>query len=280
MTYQQPDGTWDSTLSAREFAAVTGVGFEPVGQVMGTAVFHLGDTGAWGCPGAWTAAGGPSGPSSPSSPSLAPLTRAVSAARRLALSRAVAECRALGGDGIVAVRLVSREHRGEATEFTVIGTAVRARSRVRPRQPFTSHLGGQDLARLLHGGWVPTGLAFGVSLAIRHDDWRASRLAGRRFVGNQEVDGYTRLTDHVRQDARARLALDARKHGGGAGDGVVVDEVGLRLRRTECLGSEGGSARDVIAEAVFVGTSITRFGRSRRPAAAGPPTIMRLEREH
>ncbi|MFJ3878893.1 heavy metal-binding domain-containing protein [Streptomyces sp. NPDC090077] len=278
MTYQQADSTWDSTLSAREFAAVTDVGFEPVGQVMGTAVFYLGNTGAWGCPGAWTAAGGPSGPSSPWSPSLTPLTRAVHAARRLAVSRAVAECGTLGGDGIVSVRLAERPFSLDATEFTVTGTAVRARSRVRPRQPFTSHLGGQDFARLLRSGWVPTALAFGVSHAIRHDDWRAAGPLVRRFADNQEVDGHTRLIAHVRQDARTRLALDAREHGGGS-DGVVVDEADLRLRRTECPDSSG-TARDLIAEAVFTGTSITRFGRGRRPATAGPLTIMRLEREY
>ncbi|MEU9720582.1 heavy metal-binding domain-containing protein [Streptomyces sp. NPDC047976] len=280
MTRQLADGPWDSTLSTGEFAAVAGVGFEPVGQVLGTAVFNLGNTGAWACPGAWTTAGGPS---SPWDPSLAPLAKAVHAARRLAVARAVAECRTLHGDGIVGVRLTADPFPAGGTEFTAIGTAVRAvQSRIRPRQPFASHLGGQDFARLLHAGWVPTGLAFGVSLAIRHDDWRASGLTGRRrFAGNQEVDGHTRLLGHVRREARARLALDARRHGGGdgvVGDGVVGDDICLDVRETECPGS--GSARDLIAEAVFVGTSIARFGRSGRPATTGPLTIMRLEREH
>ncbi len=43
-------GTWDSALSVEEFAAVKGVGFEPVGQVLGTAVFTIGYTGLWGSP--------------------------------------------------------------------------------------------------------------------------------------------------------------------------------------------------------------------------------------
>ncbi|GLX22873.1 heavy metal-binding domain-containing protein [Streptomyces lavendulae] len=275
MTRQLTDDPWDSTLSPGEFTAVAGVGFEPVGQVLGTAVFNLGNTGAWACPGAWTTTGGPS---APWTPSLAPLTKAVHAARRLAVARAVAECRALHGDGIVAVRLISAPFPAGGTEFTAIGTAVRARSRVHPRQPFASHLGGQDFARLLRAGWVPTGLAFGASLAIRHDDWRGSGLTGRRrFAGNQEVDGHTRLLTHVRREARARLALDARRHGGG--DGIVVDDVSLDIRESECPDS-GTATRDLIAEAVFVGTSLARFGRSRRPATTGPLTIMRLEREH
>ena len=33
-----PGGTWGSALTCREFTAVRGVGFEPVGQVFGAAV--------------------------------------------------------------------------------------------------------------------------------------------------------------------------------------------------------------------------------------------------
>ncbi|WP_266913789.1 heavy metal-binding domain-containing protein [Streptomyces sp. NBC_00086] len=265
--------TWDSALSSEEFAAIKGVGFEPVGQVLGTAVFNIGYTGVWGCPGAWSVAGGAKVPSSMWASSLSQLVRTMYSARRLALARAVAECRALGGDGIVGVDLRVGEFPAGGLEFTVLGTAVRARSRIRPRLPFTSHLSGQAFAALVHAGWVPTGLAFGIALETRHDDWRTSRLASWA-AGNQEVDGYTQLINHVRQDARKQLALDAAKHGG---DGLVVDEMELRVRESEC--PVYGNSRDLIAEAVFVGTSIARFGRSERPAGPKPLTIMRLERE-
>lgn len=253
--------------------AIEGVGFEPVGHVFGTAVFNIGYTGEWGCPGAWLATGDAKAPSSMWTSSLAPLVRTMYAARRLALARAVAECRALGGDGIVGVRLRISEFPAGVLEFTVQGTAVRARSRIRPRLPFTSHLSGQDFAKLLHAGWVPTGLAFGISLAIRHDDWRTFRRT-RWTAGNQEVDGHTLLVNHVRRGARTQLALDAAKHGG---DGVVVDDMELTMSESECPAF--GYARDLRAEAVFVGTSIARFGRSERPAGPPPLTIMRLERE-
>ncbi|MGV9268613.1 heavy metal-binding domain-containing protein [Kitasatospora sp. NPDC003701] len=265
--------TWDSALSSEEFAAVKGAGFDPVGQVLGTAVFTIGYTGVWGCPGAWSTEGGRKAPSSAWDSSFAPLVRTLYAARRLALGRAVAECRALGGDGIVGVGLRVDEFPAGGLEFTASGTAVRARSRVRPRLPFTSHLGGQDFAKLIHTGWVPTGLAFGIALATRHDDWRTSRRT-RWTAGNQEVDGYTQLISHVRHDARNQLALDAATHGG---DGVVVDEVELTVSESECPGL--GYSRDLSAEAVLVGTCIARFGRSEQPSGPGPLTIMRLERE-
>jgi uncharacterized protein YbjQ (UPF0145 family) len=263
-------GTWNSALSAQEFASVRGAGFEPVGQVLGTTVLNLGYSGAWGCPGTWELAPSASAWKS----SYAPLVRAMYSARRLALSRAVTECGALGGDGIVGVRLRIGEFPAGGLEFTVLGTAVRAaRSRIRPRTPFTSHLSGQDFAKLIHTGRVPVGLAFGIAVATRHDDWRTSRRTAWT-AGNQEVDGYTRLVNHVRHDARNQLAADAAEQGG---DGVVVDDVELKVWSGECPSM--GYARDFGAEAVFVGTSIARFRRSERPPGPAPLTIMRLERE-
>ena len=46
-------GTWGSSLSADEFAAIKSTGFEPVGQVLGAAVYNIGYTGGYACPGAW-----------------------------------------------------------------------------------------------------------------------------------------------------------------------------------------------------------------------------------
>jgi hypothetical protein len=72
-----------------------------------------------------------------------------------------------------------------------------------------------------------------------------------------------------------QLARDAAAHGG---DGVVVDEMELRVRERECPSYQ--NSRDHIAEAVFLGTSIARFHRSERPAGPRSLTIMRLDREH
>jgi hypothetical protein len=39
-------GMWGSALTADEFAAIHSFGFEPVGQVLGAAVYNIGYTGA------------------------------------------------------------------------------------------------------------------------------------------------------------------------------------------------------------------------------------------
>ena len=42
--------TWGSTLAVDEFAAISRVGFRPAGQVLGAAVYNIGDAGDEECP--------------------------------------------------------------------------------------------------------------------------------------------------------------------------------------------------------------------------------------
>lgn len=270
----QGTSTWGSALSTQEFNAIKGVGFDPVGQVLGTAVFQIGYQGGYGCSGAWSGYLGQNMSTDVSSRAWAPfgaLVQAMYQARHTALDRAVAECRALGGDGIVGAALKMKRFVAGGLEFTAIGTAVRARGGVRPRKPFTSHLTGQEFAKLIHAGYVPTGLVLGISIASRHDDFR-TRASLSRWAGNQEVPGYTQLINNARHDARNQLTKDARQHGG---DGVVVDEIELRIGERECPAYQGG--RDHIAEAFLLGTSIARFDRGTREPAPKALTIMRLD---
>src|ERR1700729_537317 len=44
-------GAWGSALSVGDFAAIRSVGFEPVGQVFGAAVYYLSTVLGAGCPG-------------------------------------------------------------------------------------------------------------------------------------------------------------------------------------------------------------------------------------
>ena len=198
------------------------------------------------------------------------LQRKAYGVRRLALSRAVEECRALGGDGIVGVTLAIKPFPAGGTEFVLQGTAVRARSAIRPAAPFTSHLSGQEFALLLQAGWVPTALVFGISLGSRHDDTRTRRQT-RRKAGRREVGSYTELVKDTRREARDQLKRAVDEH---RGDGVVVDEMTLHIGERECPAVEG--QHDHVAEATILGTSIVSFGQ--RPAAGNPAplAIMRL----
>ena len=261
-------GTWGSALSTDEFAAIRGVGFEPVGQVLGACVYNIGYAGGYACPGGWssgvfggvvTAATQVSGQGDWGT--FGPLTQAMYDARRKAIGRMTAECAGLGGHGIVGVSLSFGPFPQGGLEFRAIGTAVRGMGAPAPPQPFSSDLSGQDFAKLIRAGWVPVGLALGISIGARHDDW-LTRGSALWNAGNTEVVGYTELVNMARHDARVQLEADVGQMGA---DGVVVSTYDLRVRARECPVRE--SSRDHIAEVTIVGTATAQFSS---PAVAAP----------
>jgi uncharacterized protein YbjQ (UPF0145 family) len=268
-------GTWGSALTSDEFAAIRSVGFEPVGQVLGAAVYNIGYTGGYNCPGAWGSWGGYGTPartvtqvsSQGGYGSFAPLVKTMYQARHKALDRMTTECDELGGHGVVGVRLTIGAFPAGGLEFKAIGTAVRAPG-VPPmanwhklpsgnrRTPFTSDLSGQDFAKLIMKGWVPAGLALGISIGSRHDDWMTIGQT-RWGSGNAEVTGWTELVNDARHDSRQELERDVRRLGA---EGVVIAAMEMRVQERECPAMEG--RRDHIVEATTIGTAIARFTRS------------------
>jgi uncharacterized protein YbjQ (UPF0145 family) len=271
-------GTWGSALTADEFTAIKSVGFEPVGQVLGAAVYNIGYTGGWACPGAWAGYGGFVSPyqsvtavsGAGSMGSFGPMVQTLYQARRKALGRMTEECAELGGHGVVGVLLTIGHFPAGGLEFKAIGTAVRAPGGTALKQPFTSDLSGQDFAKLIMAGWAPAGLALGISIGARHDDWLTISQT-RWGSGNAEVNGYTDLVNHTRHDARGQLDRDVTRMGA---EGVVVKDMDLRIRERECPMQE--HRRDHIAEVTIIGTAITRFGRS-RPRREGSLAILSLD---
>jgi uncharacterized protein YbjQ (UPF0145 family) len=266
----QPSGTWGSALTSGEFATIRSAGFEPVGQVFGAAVVAAGSASGYGCPGA-----SGSTVTSTGSGSFGPLVQAMCQARDLAIGRMSAECAELGGHGVVGVRLSRGSFLLGGVEFTAIGTAVRASGvPLGPGVPFTSDVSGQDFAKLIMGGWVPAGLALGVSIGLRHDDRVTARQA-RRLSGNAEVAGWTELVTESRHDARRQLESDVRRLGA---DGVVIATMGLRVSERDCPVQVG--RRDHVVEATLIGTAVARFSRNggRRPTRPAL-TVMSLDRQ-
>jgi uncharacterized protein YbjQ (UPF0145 family) len=277
-------GTWSSALSTDEFAAIRSAGFEPVGQVLGAAIYNIGYTGGYGCPAYGAGYGfGPLGgyggglyssvtatSGSGTLGSYAPLVRTMYQARRQAIGRMTAECKELGGHGVVGVKLTIGSFPAGGLEFKAIGTAVRAPGGVRLRAPFTSDLTGQDFAKLILAGWVPVGLVLGISVGARHDDW-ATVSQTRWSAGNTEVSGYTDLVNATRHDARHQLEQDVARHGA---DGVVLQQMDIRVGEHECPVQEG--RRDHVLEATIIGTAIAHFGRKRGPVKP-PLAIMSLD---
>jgi len=283
-------GTWGSALTSDEFAAIRSVGFAPVGQVLGACVYNIGYTGGYNCPGAWGTWGyGAPMPYRTTTQvssrggfgSFAPLVQAMYGARHKALDRMTAECAELGGHGVVGVRLTIGPFPAGGLEFKAIGTAIRApgfppvsdwaHRGGRPKRPFTSDLSGQDFAKLIMKGWVPAGLALGISIGSRHDDWLTVGQT-RWGSGNAEVTGYTELVNDARHDARLQLERDVTRLGG---EGVVIATMEMRVRERECPAMEG--RRDHIVEATTIGTAITRFTRAEQQHSGPTLAIMSLD---
>jgi uncharacterized protein YbjQ (UPF0145 family) len=258
-------------MSVDEFAAVRSVGFEPVGQVFGAAVYPLFATAAVSCPGTTAHSLLPGAPGTVTgwAGPAARIAQALYDGYRTAIDRMAGECSELGGHGIVGASLQVTETPGDnltaaTVEFKVIGTAVRGRGCPPLARPFTSGLSGPDFAKLLIDGWVPAGIVLGISAAGLHDTL-VTTSSGPWGTGNAEVPSYTSLMVHVRQDARGRLEQTVRELGA---EGVVASAMTLRVRSDACHAHQAGA--DHFAEAVITGTAVTRLGDRRgagRPAS-------------
>ena len=268
-----------SLLSSPAAAALGDVGLEPVGEVMGCVVMHLGWSG-WGC-NAYTSWGGlnnygylPAQFSGQGNTAYQPYVRAVYNGYEQALRRLLLEAQALGADGAVGIRWTQQRVDGVGNrEFVAIGTAVRARSSARPAHLFSTDLPGEDVAKLMFSGWMPVGLSVGISVGVKHDDYYTRVQANSWQMGNQEVTGYTELVHGVRSDARAQFARRAARQGG---DNSIVSRITLDTWASE----SGHEHRDHLAQCFILGTSLARFGgpTRRNTTSTSTLTVLPLER--
>ncbi|TVY99863.1 hypothetical protein EAS64_40170 [Trebonia kvetii] len=270
-------GTWGSVLTCQELAAVGGVGFTPVGQVFGAAVYAADYAGGSQCPGAAAPDDGMPVPPAAQGPEVGdpdgfgPLVEAMYQARRTAVDRMAAQCDALGGHGVVGVRFSRGPFVFGGLGFTVAGTAVRATGNaVRPRRPFIAGVSGQDFARLVMSGWIPAGLAHGIAIGALHDD-RATVRQARPWSGNAEMAGWTAMVNRARRGARHRLEDDIRRLGA---EGAVIAGMQMHAHVRDCPVAVG--RRDHIVEVTLIGTAIVSFSRADRPPAGPVVTVTPL----
>jgi uncharacterized protein YbjQ (UPF0145 family) len=190
-------GFFTSDLSVDEFLLVKQAGFEPLGLVLGSSIYHIGFQQAM-----WN-----------QSQELGVLTQAMYHARELAMTRMEEEADQLGADGIVGVRLdIGRYEWGaDLAEFISVGTAVKHRGgelhRAPNGRPFTSDLSGQDFAKLLLAGYRPVGLVMGNCV---YHVGRQGMLASLKQVGrNVEMPNYTQALYEARELAMERMQNEA-----------------------------------------------------------------------
>ncbi len=192
-------GFFTSDLSVNEFLLVKEAGFEPLGMVLGSSIYHIGFQQAM----------------YNQSQEMSVLTQAMYHARELAMTRMEEEADQLGADGIVGVRLqIGRYAWGQdMAEFIAVGTAVKHREGVLHRapngRPFTSDLSGQDFSILLRAGYRPVGLVMGN--CVYHVAHQTMRQMWRQAFRNREMENFTQALYEARELAMGRMQAEAQE---------------------------------------------------------------------
>jgi uncharacterized protein YbjQ (UPF0145 family) len=205
-------GFFTSDLSVNEFLLVKEAGFEPLGLVLGSSIYHIGFQQA-----NWN-----------QNMEMQVLTQAMYHARELAMTRMEEEADQLGADGVVGVRLtIGRYDWGaDLAEFIAVGTAVKHAAgelhRAPGGRPFTSDLSGQDFSTLLRAGYRPVGLVMGncVYHVARQGMMQSMRNVGR----NVEMTNFTQALYDARELAMGRMQAEAEAVQAGGLVGVRLNQ--------------------------------------------------------
>ena len=242
---QNRAGLFTSDLSVNEFLLVKQAGFEPLGLVVGSSIYHIGiQLSGW-----------------KKSQEMTVLSEAMYGARQLAMTRMEEEADQLGADGVVGVRLdIGRYEWGQdMAEFIAIGTAVKHRDGVMHRapngRPFTSDLSGQDFWTLLRTGHRPVGMVMGS--CVYHVAHRGMLQSMAQTGRNVELPNFTQALYDARELAMERMQTEAQAL---SAEGIV----GVKLNET----SHGWGSHTI--EFFALGTAIVP--REGHDEAIEPPT--------
>ena len=243
-------GVFTSDLSVSEYVLLGEAGFEPLGFVVGSSIYHVGlQVGRWS-----------------QNQELQVLSQAMYNARELAMTRMQAEADHLSADGIVGVQLRMQMYAwGQSVlEFVATGTAVRHLSgqgahRAPDGRAFTSDLSAQDFFRLIAAGAVP--VAFVLGTCVYHIAHQSAMQALRQAGQNQEMIQFTQGVYEARELSLTRMQAEATRtqSSGIVGVSVAVSNHVWGEHATEFLAT---------------GTAIRRLGDEHRlPETSPKPTF-------
>jgi uncharacterized protein YbjQ (UPF0145 family) len=277
-----PGGTWTSDLSVSELSAVERCGFTPAGMVVGMTVYQFG---LQGYGSQYQASGGMIGSAMGGQLYMTPgwaggyqqayvcqhatyghmpgynfedrwYEQGLTEAYTIAIDRLREEAELLEAHGVVGVRYESRRlplaTSAPVIEIRMVGTAIRRQGSPLLAEPFTSHLSGQQFAKLIDTGWVPGALVVGVG-AIRSYGGCVvgDGTTSGSVVFNQYSAGEFRQRSDAIQHCR-RFAVDRLEtHATGYGERVVGVDVAAQFHST--------MEDTMLVENVMLGTAVRRF---------------------
>ena len=251
-----------SDLSLNEFLLAKDARCEPISQVMGSCVFHVGQIADYK---------GQTG-------EITVISEAHRQARGRAISRLYQEAAFVRADAVIGARLRERmitmgkrgkggDDGGEVLEFTVVGTAVRAPWMVHPPgQPIVTDLSGQDFWSLAQDGFEPCGFLFEF---CRYHVWHVTTDS----VGHGEL---TSANDAIVK-ARSIAARNIQKQAVALqAEFVVGSDIKLSVREVPC-GYASCERNDLDVDVSWCGTAVRRVPNApRRTHADVPPLILSM----
>jgi uncharacterized protein YbjQ (UPF0145 family) len=251
-----------SDLSVNEFLLARESNMQPISQVMGSSIYHIGrirDYKGATC-------------------EITTISDAHRESRRLAISRLYQEAQLVGADAVVGVRLKERwitmgahgkggDDGGELIEFTVVGTAVRAPWITHaPGRPIVTDLSGQDLWALQEDGFEACGFLFEF---CRYHVWHVMKA----FSGGGEVKpalfGMTAAQNIVETKLRQQAAAVGAEM-------VVGSDIKLDIHEVPC-GWEGCELNDLDVDVSWFATGIRKIPNWKQAAQPNvPPLILSM----
>lgn len=255
---------FSTDMTVKEHILIEECGIQPLGQVMGTCFYRI--------------------------QILNKLNRytgevhAIAEAHRMARAQAIyrmkKEAELYGADGIVSVRIKSSkaDYNSDMVEFTAIGTAVKVHGwepEDMENGPFTSELSGQEFWQLIHAGYRPVNVVFGICCYYVNSDYTTRSLTLNRgwfSSGNQEIHQWTRGFYDARESAIKGLQDDIAQFNA---DGCVgmsvdceIDEIEYEVSDTRYL--------DLLITITAIGSSIKKMKRPHKAIERKPLTCLNL----
>jgi len=228
----------------RSLLAVVSMGFEPLGPVMGATVVQI--IRPTGC-------GGGAGMIA-SEPAVFPTyEQALGDAWWSAIDRLEADAVRLGAHGVVGVAFTEELVGADfSLKLQLAGTAVRVAGAAPLRRPFLSMLTMDETLKLVVRGWVPSGIAVGVS-AVHVHAWSASPFMQGSAFSNVEMAAPTAGLQlaRARAEGEVRNALRASR-----AEGLVAAQMELMRTGSACTGGGGGG---ILIEGRMLGTGVVRY---------------------
>lgn len=249
-----------SDLSVNEFLLARDAGCEPIAQVMGSSIYHVGQIPDY--KGATT--------------ELTVISDAHRESRRRAIARLWQEAVLVGADAVIGAHLNDRmitmgargkggDDGGEVIEFTVVGTAVRAPWISHdPGSPIITDLSGQDLWALALDGWEPCAFLFEF---CRFHGWHVTSGSG-----GGEVTEAAQIVEQARGIAASKMLDQARRHGA---ELVVGSDVKIAVREVPC-GFGGCERDDLDVDVSWFGTGVRRIPSWNKPHGGMPPLMLAM----